>query len=711
LPAPTASERLLADTRAMYQAAFMASPWAMGVFDRDLRCVDMNPVLAELVRRERDDMLGKSLDEVFRVGADRVARDLRLVFEQRDVIVERSRVERVDAGPDRHWLVNYVPVAFTPGGEPIAVAMSAVEITDQKTTEAQLRNLMRLGALLVTELDLDQLVQQLTDIAKDAVGAEFGAFFYNVLDDGGESFMLYALSGAEPEAFEDFGMPRITPMFAPTFAGEAIVRIGDVLRDDRYGRVAPHHGMPQGHLPVRSYLAAPVKSRSGEVLGGLFFGHTRPDVFTDVAEATLAGITLHAGIAMENARLYGVEALAHQRFELLAAIGRLLSRTLEVDELLQSLVRELVPMLADHCEVSLLNDDGSVDRLFELSAPDATRQEFTRHAIALDGDHLIARVMRRQQGRVLTDVPRDVLEAAAEDDRHLAAIHELGLRSVIITPLVAHGRTVGALSLAVGPSGRSYAPDDLSFANEIADRAAMALDNARLYREQREAAEILQQALVPDIQPMPGLDIAARYRQARSTVGGDWFDVVPLPDGWAVVVGDVVGHGLPAATLMAQYRNALRAYLLQGDRPATAIAKLHQLSDLLADPFATVLVGRLGRRGELHLATAGHFPPLVLRDGIAAPAAMGAELPLGGMAAVPHEVTMRIAPGDTLVLFTDGLVERRGESIDVGLEELRVAVEGAAGLDTGAMADALLDAMTRRGPFHDDIALLVVRLR
>jgi GAF domain-containing protein len=683
----------------------------MGIFDRDLRCVDMNPVLAELVRRERDDMIGKSLEEVFRGGAARVARDLRRVFEQRDATVELTRVERVEAGPDRHWLVNYVPIAFGIGREPTAVAMSAVEITEQQTTGSQLRNLMRLGALLVTELDLDQLVRQVTDIATEAVGAEFGAFFYNVVDEAGEGYMLFTLSGADPEAFEDFGMPRKTPLFAPTFAGEAIVRIGDVLRDDRYGRLPPHHGMPAGHLPVRSYLAAPVKSPTGEVLGGLFFGNAHPDVFTEADEATLAGIVQQAAIAMENARLYGVETLAHQRFELLAAIGRLLSRTLEVDELLQSLGRELVPMLADHCEVSLLNDDGSIDRIFELSASDSTRHELRRHSVELDGDHLIARVMRHQRGRVLTDVPRDLVEAAAEDGPHLAAIDDLGLRSVIITPLLAHGRTIGALSLAVGPSGRTYAESDLSFANEIADRAAMALDNARLYREQREAAEILQQALVPDIQPMPGLDIAARYRQARSTVGGDWFDLVPLDDGWALVVGDVVGHGLPAATLMAQYRNALRAYLLQGDRPATAIGKLHQLSELLPDPFATVLVGTLSPRGDLRLATAGHFPPLVLRGGAAAPVPMGAEIPLGAMPGVPDEAADRIAPGDTLVLFTDGLVERRGESIDVGLEELRVAVEAAAGLETAAMADSLLHAMTRRGPFHDDIALLVVRLR
>lgn len=682
----------------------------MAIFDRQLRCLDINQALARLVQRDREECLGKPLHEVFRNGVATVEHDLRTVFELGDAIIEDTRVQEATAGRERHWLVNYVPVARSASGEPTAVCMSAVEVTDQKTTESQLRNLMRLGALLVTELDHDQLVRQITDLATDAVGAEFGAFFYNVVDDAGEAYMLYTLSGAEPEAFADFDMPRNTPLFGATFAGESIVRLADVLVDERYGRMAPHFGMPKGHLPVRSYLAAPVKSRSGEVLGGLFFGHTRAGVFTSRDESTLAGIAPQAGIAMENARLYGVEAFAHQRFELLAAISQLLSGTLEIEELLHSFVRELVPLLADHCEVDLLNEDGTLVRILEVSGSSATTQELSAHPIKLDSDHLVARTMRQQRGRVLTDFPTELLEAAAEDDRHLAAIRALGLRSVIVTPLIAHGRTIGALSLAVGPSGRNYEPSDLAFATEIAERAALALDNARLYREQREAAEILQQALVPDIQVMPGIDVAARYRQARSTVGGDWFDVVPLDAGWALVVGDVGGHGLPAATLMAQYRNALRAYLLQGDAPATAIEKLHHLSQLLPESFATVLAGTLRRDGSLRLATAGHFPPIVLRDGVARYVEMRAELPLGGMSAHPDEISLAVEPDDTILFFTDGLVERRGQIIDDGLEKLRVAVEAGADLTPAALADTLLTAMAASGDVQDDIALLVVRM-
>jgi PAS domain S-box-containing protein len=161
----------------------------------------------------------------------------------------------------------------------------------------------RIGTLLVSEIDLDQVVQRLTDEATAVCGAQFGAFFYNLIRPDGESYVLYTLSGAPREAFADIGLPRKTAIFAPTFKGEAVVRLSDVTRDPRYGRSAPHFGMPRGHLPVRSYLAIPVSSRSGEVLGGLFFGHPEPDVFTSAHEEILVGVARQAAIAIENARL------------------------------------------------------------------------------------------------------------------------------------------------------------------------------------------------------------------------------------------------------------------------------------------------------------------------------------------------------------------------------------------------------------------------
>jgi len=163
--------------------------------------------------------------------------------------------------------------------------------------------LNRAGSGLAVETDLQQLVQIVTDAGVELSGAEFGAFFYNVLDEKGESYMLYTLSGAPIEAFSKFPMPRNTQVFAPTFEGAGIVRSDDITQDPRYGHNAPRKGMPEGHLPVRSYLAVPVISRAGEVIGGLFFGHKEVGIFDDRSERGMAGLAAEAAVAIENVRL------------------------------------------------------------------------------------------------------------------------------------------------------------------------------------------------------------------------------------------------------------------------------------------------------------------------------------------------------------------------------------------------------------------------
>ena len=153
-------------------------------------------------------------------------------------------------------------------------------------------------------LDLDAVVQRITDAATSLTGAQFGAFFYNVVGADGEAYTLYTISGVPRELFEKFPMPRNTAIFAPTFAATAVVRSPNILKDSRYGKNPPYHGMPKGHLPVVSYLAVPVMSRSGEVLGGLFFGHPAEDVFGETEEKVAEALAGHAGVAIDNVRLY-----------------------------------------------------------------------------------------------------------------------------------------------------------------------------------------------------------------------------------------------------------------------------------------------------------------------------------------------------------------------------------------------------------------------
>ena len=157
---------------------------------------------------------------------------------------------------------------------------------------------------VAAEHDLERLVQLVTDAGVELSHAQFGAFFYNVSNETGEAYKLYSLSGASREAFSKFPMPRNTAIFEPTFRGRGSVRSDDIMADPRYGKSAPYHGMPEGHLPVRSYLAVPVVARSGEVMGGLFFGHAQPGVFTERAERIVTALAAQAAVAIDNARLY-----------------------------------------------------------------------------------------------------------------------------------------------------------------------------------------------------------------------------------------------------------------------------------------------------------------------------------------------------------------------------------------------------------------------
>lgn len=200
---------------------------------------------------------------------------------------------------------------FRADGTVVGASKIARDITDRRRFEAQLEKqarslaqLNRVAAVVSRDLDLERIVQSVTDIATELSGAQFGAFFYNQLDDDGESYLLFSLSGAPREAFEGFGMPRNTELFNPTFLGKGTVRSADIRKDPRYGRNPPHHGMPAGHLPVVSYLAVPVVSASGDVHGGLFFGHDEADIFDVEVEALVVSIAAQAAVAMDNARLH-----------------------------------------------------------------------------------------------------------------------------------------------------------------------------------------------------------------------------------------------------------------------------------------------------------------------------------------------------------------------------------------------------------------------
>ena len=186
-------------------------------------------------------------------------------------------------------------------GTVIGASKIARDISEHKQLMKERERLYSLGAAMVGERDVHNVVQLITDATTELSGAQFGSFFYNVVNGTGEAYMLYTLSGASRDKFEGFPMPRNTAVFEATFSGSSIVRSDDITKDPRYGKNAPHHGMPKGHLPVRSYLAVPVIGRAREVLGGLFFGHANVGVFNEHSERLVSAI----------ADIYSVRHLRH----------------------------------------------------------------------------------------------------------------------------------------------------------------------------------------------------------------------------------------------------------------------------------------------------------------------------------------------------------------------------------------------------------------
>lgn len=267
-----------------------------------------------------DEMIGQPIQRI--MPSDRVDDMHRILDRIRaGERVEHFETERIRKDGQRIQVSLTVSPIKDATGRVVGASKIARDVTDRRRAEAALREtldllatLNRTSVLLSGELELAKLVQTITDAATEITGARHGSFFYNVTDPHGESYMLYALSGAAIEQFRDKPMPRNTALFAATFRGEGIVRVDDIRRDPRYGLSPPHHGLPDWHVPVRSYLAAPVVLR-GEVLGGLFFGHPEPGVFTERDERFVAGIAAQAAIAMDNARHYTTARIARDEAE------------------------------------------------------------------------------------------------------------------------------------------------------------------------------------------------------------------------------------------------------------------------------------------------------------------------------------------------------------------------------------------------------------
>ena len=427
---------------------------------------------------------------------------------------------------------------------------------------------------------------------------------------------------------------------------------------------------------------------------------------------------------------------ATARAELLAGVTAELTSTLDGEEAVGRLAQLVVPQLADWCIVSLVTEGrpGAARALRDVGswhADEALRPVVAEYAATrlgvLRAGSLLDEALSTGRPQVQSSRALEYLTSVLEPGRARDLVTELAPESLLTLPLRARGRTLGVLMLANGAARSPITAEETATATDIAGRAGLALDNARLYRQQRELAEALQRSLLTEPAQPDHLEVAVRYTPAAETarVGGDWYDAFVQPCGTTILtIGDVLGHDTDAAAAMAQIRSLLRGIAVATDAgPATVLTGVDRAVVALdVGTTATAVVARVeqtpeeARRGVRRLvwSNAGHPPPVVLTPGGTATALQGAasELLLGVLPDAPRtESVVVLEAGSTVLLHTDGLVERRGEGLDDGLARLRDVLEelAARDLDLGALCDEVLDRMLPERP-EDDVALLALRM-
>ena len=439
-------------------------------------------------------------------------------------------------------------------------------------------------------------------------------------------------------------------------------------------------------------------------------------------------VTARVGVEHERERHLAAERSARaaaekaqRRLALLAEATSMLAATLDVDESLDRLTSLAVPMMADFCTVHLLTPDGRVQRVAarhrdEDKLPLLRRLEELQPAGLTDGSRTAHVLAGGAAERV--DIDEAALVRGIADERLRDVYRGLSPRTALVVPLRARRQVLGVLSLFTDGSGRVYDDDDLVTAADLARRAALTVDNARLYQREHEVAEQLQRSLLPSLPTVPGLDRWARYLPGSTAaqVGGDWYDLFRLPDGpLGIAIGDVMGHDMAAAASMGQLRSVLQSYAWQGSDPAVVLDRLDQLvQGLDMAQLATCAYGRLelpgqDRPGRLRMANAGHLPPaLRAPDGSVRLIATEPSLLVGAALGTDRgTIEEPVEPGTVIVLYTDGLVEHRGRGLDEGLRALQEALRSAPD-DARGISDHLLAELA--GDLEDDVALLVLRV-
>ncbi|MGY1618684.1 SpoIIE family protein phosphatase [Geodermatophilus sp. SYSU D00691] len=665
---------------------------------------------------------------------------------ERGEFVAECRVLRTDGAV--RWTVSRARVVVDPGGEAVRVLGTVVDVTDaREESERRLSAVQRAAAIaeVAAEMANATRIEQLAGIAQrgaQVLGARSSALA--VFDPGGAPLRLHLThwlvdavrTGADvelpPEGVEIELDDSLPTQYVARHGRRVFLSSAEEARA-RFPKMAEITDV----IGVHALAALPLRVE-GRLLGSFVVVWSEEHPFAgddlEVLDALTAQIALSVSRLQADAeRDAAVTAMAeaNRHLQLLADVGQVLSDTVDISAQIDELTSLVVPALGDWCWLVVTDEQG---RLHEMAtghrdpARRAEVDEYVRSMLAGATEEASPhRVSRTGRPVVMPVIEQEYLERILPDPALRELFARLGAVSSAIVPLAGRGQTLGALGLLNGPDRGPHSAAEVDTAIEVGRRAGLALQHARLFVQQRALAETLQRSMLTAPPEPDHSEIVVRYVPAAAAtgaeIGGDWYDAFLQTDGATVLaIGDVVGHDSRAAASMGQVRGLLRGISYSsGASPARVLTELDRaVHGLALDTMATCLVARLertpddlaGGRARLRWSNAGHLPPIVLgADGAVTVLDGGSFDLLLGVAPDTERCdhVAEIERGSTVLLYTDGLVERRDRDIDAGTAELVEVLRDCVGLPLAELCDRVLTRLFLPDT-EDDVALLAVRL-
>jgi serine phosphatase RsbU (regulator of sigma subunit) len=617
----------------------------------------------------------------------------------------------------RDDIVSPAALSFSPviaGGEVVGALLHIEDGTTSRTRSRRLSERLARLARVTAELLFAEHVDAVTKIVinhmADAAGATVASLSMLVDDD---TLVLVGLRGGLEGAAARWAT---YPVAADTPAGET-VRTGRALvmtgRSEIRGRYPELESAAEGE---RSMVCLPLRIGT-RVIGVVTMSFPGRRTFDSAEMEFFHLLADTCAQALDRMQAVETASLEAAKLQFLADASAELSGSLDYQATLRNIADLAVPQWADWCAISLAEDGVLHTLAVAHSDPDkvALAEEYQRrYPPDPESGGGAYQVLRTGRSELVSEIPDEMLTAAASEPEQLQMLRDLDFASALLVPLRLNDKVVGVLTWVSGPDRRRFGPADQVFAEELASRAAVAIENSQLHSELREVADRLQRVVMPP--PLPeieGWELAAHYQSAGHTdVGGDFYDIVALDeDRLALFVGDVMGRGVQAVTAMAQMRSAVRTLVGVEPEPQWVLRRLDTLFaryDL--DQLVTMVYVVIDRRRDtVTIANAGHPAPVIIRsDGDVEQLGLQGDLLLGIGDSARSTVTVPFRVGDTLLTYTDGLIERHSEDIDAGQQRL---LERSRSLAHGDLAGELraVVADVRDPERDDDIAAVAMR--